>query len=106
MTLQVQERLAANVADALGRPAPPSDLGVATAAMAEEDATPDWPESLVRTSAYLTHPVFHRHRSETFGTEQCGVKRVSSTTSPRTHSSSTGSASGIRSGTIIVPPSF
>ena len=26
---------------------------------------PDWPEALVRTSEYLTHPVFHSHRSET-----------------------------------------
>ena len=35
------------------------------AAPAIEAAAPDWPEALVRTSAYLTHPVFHRHRSET-----------------------------------------
>jgi glycine dehydrogenase len=27
--------------------------------------TPGWPESLQRKSAYLTHPVFHRHHSET-----------------------------------------
>ncbi|GAA3614740.1 aminomethyl-transferring glycine dehydrogenase [Marihabitans asiaticum] len=26
---------------------------------------PDWPESLRRTSEYLTHPVFHAHQSET-----------------------------------------
>ncbi len=26
---------------------------------------PDWPEELVRTSGYLTHPVFSAHRSET-----------------------------------------
>ncbi|MGL4177197.1 MAG: aminomethyl-transferring glycine dehydrogenase [Dermatophilaceae bacterium] len=26
---------------------------------------PDWPAQLVRTSEYLTHPVFHAHRSET-----------------------------------------
>ena len=26
---------------------------------------PSWPEHLVRTSGYLTHPVFHEHRSET-----------------------------------------
>ena len=26
---------------------------------------PDWPETLVRRSAFLTHPVFDRHRSET-----------------------------------------
>ena len=28
-------------------------------------AAPDWPESLVRTSDYLTHPVFSAHHSET-----------------------------------------
>ncbi|WP_435198517.1 aminomethyl-transferring glycine dehydrogenase [Janibacter sp. GS2] len=27
--------------------------------------TPDWPAALLRTSEYLTHPVFHSHRSET-----------------------------------------
>ncbi|WP_068312719.1 aminomethyl-transferring glycine dehydrogenase [Janibacter anophelis] len=27
--------------------------------------TPNWPDHLVRTSEYLTHPVFHAHRSET-----------------------------------------
>ena len=27
--------------------------------------TPDWPSGLRRTSEYLTHPVFHSHRSET-----------------------------------------
>lgn len=27
--------------------------------------TPDWPSALLRTSEYLTHPVFHSHRSET-----------------------------------------
>jgi glycine dehydrogenase len=27
--------------------------------------TPDWPEALRRTSEYLTHPTFHRYRSET-----------------------------------------
>ena len=46
------------IAAALDRPAP-SDPAPAP------DAPPDWPEPLVRTSAYLTHPVFHRHRSET-----------------------------------------
>src|SRR5665647_115853 len=28
-------------------------------------AVPDWPEALRRTSEYLTHPTFHRYRSET-----------------------------------------
>ena len=46
------------IAAALDRPAP-------SAPDAAPDAPPDWPEPLVRTSAYLTHPVFHRHRSET-----------------------------------------
>ena len=46
------------IAAALDRPAP-------SAPAAAPDASPDWPEPLVRTSAYLTHPVFHRHRSET-----------------------------------------
>ena len=45
------------VAAALDRPAPPP--------AAAPDTAPDWPGALVRTSAYLTHPVFHRHRSET-----------------------------------------
>ena len=31
----------------------------------QELLEPDWPEHLVRTSEYLTHPVFHEHRSET-----------------------------------------
>ncbi len=46
------------IAAALDRPAPspPAPAPV---------ALPDWPEPLVRTSAYLAHPVFHRHRSET-----------------------------------------
>ena len=28
-------------------------------------AVPDWPQALRRTSEYLTHPTFHRYRSET-----------------------------------------
>ena len=31
----------------------------------QELLEPDWPQHLVRTSEYLTHPVFHEHRSET-----------------------------------------
>ena len=33
--------------------------------VAEPDASPTWPQQLVRTSDYLTHPVFHSHHSET-----------------------------------------
>ena len=51
-------RLLALFADAAGRPAPPP-------ADAPDAAAPDWPDALVRRSAYLAHPVFHRHRSET-----------------------------------------
>src|SRR5678815_1690202 len=29
------------------------------------EVTPSWGPALTRKSAYLTHPVFHRHRSET-----------------------------------------
>ncbi|HZX42121.1 MAG TPA: aminotransferase class V-fold PLP-dependent enzyme, partial [Myxococcaceae bacterium] len=36
----------------------------ATEVLASE-VTPSWGPSLTRKSAYLTHPVFHRHRSET-----------------------------------------
>jgi glycine dehydrogenase len=32
---------------------------------AAEAADPDWPAPLRRTTSYLTHPVFHSHRSET-----------------------------------------
>ena len=49
-------RIVSLLAAAVGRPAPPP---------AAAPDTPDWPEPLVRTSAYLAHPVFHRHRSET-----------------------------------------
>ena len=31
----------------------------------QPDAAPAWPQQLVRTSDYLTHPVFHSHHSET-----------------------------------------
>ena len=45
-------------AGALGRPAPTVDTGA-------PETRPDWPDALVRRSAFLTHPVFDRHRSET-----------------------------------------
>jgi glycine dehydrogenase len=45
-------------AKAMNRVAPPLDTEA-------PETTPDWPESLIRTSAFLTHPVFNRHRSET-----------------------------------------
>ena len=50
-------RIVSLLASALGRPAPPPGPAA--------DRAPDWPQPLVRTSPYLTHPVFHRHRSET-----------------------------------------
>lgn len=34
-------------------------------AMADKGVAPRWPQQLARSSAYLSHPVFHRHRSET-----------------------------------------
>jgi glycine dehydrogenase len=40
-----------------------ADAGTGAAAI--EGATPAIPDALRRTSDYLTHPVFHRHRSET-----------------------------------------
>jgi glycine dehydrogenase len=43
---------------AVGQPAP--DLESADAVV-----TPNWPEPLIRRSPFLTHPVFHRYRSET-----------------------------------------
>ena len=45
-------------AGALDRPAPSGDTTA-------PEATPDWPEALIRRSPFLTHPVFERHRSET-----------------------------------------
>ena len=57
-------RIAALIAAAAGRPAPPASTAPPASGDAP-DIAPDWPEPLVRTSAYLTHPVFHRHRSET-----------------------------------------
>ncbi|MGE0105596.1 MAG: aminomethyl-transferring glycine dehydrogenase, partial [Thiomonas sp.] len=34
-------------------------------AAAEKGVAPRWPQQLARVSAFLTHPVFHRYRSET-----------------------------------------
>lgn len=36
-----------------------------TPAVRAPRVTPDWPAALTRTTEYLTHPVFHSHRSET-----------------------------------------
>jgi glycine dehydrogenase len=41
------------------------DRAAPTVVDTAESVTPNWPESLIRRSAFLTHPVFHRHRSET-----------------------------------------
>ena len=49
------------VASALGADATASAQTVLHAA----PVTPEWPSELLRTSEYLTHPVFHEHRSET-----------------------------------------
>ena len=49
------------VASALGADATASAQTVLHAA----PVTPEWPSELLRTSEYLTHPVFHQHRSET-----------------------------------------
>ena len=45
-------------AGAMDRPAPSGDTTA-------PEATPNWPEALLRRSPFLTHPVFERHRSET-----------------------------------------
>ncbi len=50
----------AAVAVALGGAAKGEDRAVPA-----EPVSPQWPGALVRTSGYLTHPVFHEHRSET-----------------------------------------
>jgi glycine dehydrogenase len=39
--------------------------GMAVAVDVQPAQRPSWPEALQRTSAYLTHPVFNTHRSET-----------------------------------------
>ncbi len=46
------------VATAVDRPVPSVDTDTPS-------ATPDWPEPLCRRSAFLSHPVFSRHHSET-----------------------------------------
>ncbi len=38
--------------------------GPAAVAISDDASGPKWPAALVRTSAYLTHPVFNTHRSE------------------------------------------
>jgi glycine dehydrogenase len=45
-------------AGAMDRPTPTVDTSV-------PETTPNWPDGLVRRSAFLTHPVFDRYRSET-----------------------------------------
>ena len=45
-------------AAALGAEAPSVSMDV-------PDQAPEWSEGVQRTSAFMTHPVFHRHRSET-----------------------------------------
>ncbi|RWU83642.1 glycine dehydrogenase (aminomethyl-transferring) [Janibacter hoylei PVAS-1] len=54
----------AAVASAFGAQAGEVDLHEVDASHAPR-VSPAWPEQLVRTSEYLTHPVFHEHRSET-----------------------------------------
>jgi glycine dehydrogenase len=54
------EEVVSIFADAAGQPAPEVDLE--SAARALDDG---YPRELRRTSAYLTHPVFNTHRSET-----------------------------------------
>ena len=54
------DEILALAAAALDRPAP-----VPAAREDARDAAPSWPPRLTRRSPFLTHPVFHRHRSET-----------------------------------------
>ena len=56
---------AADVAEMVSLFAAVVDGEAPAVAMDVPDATPDWPDTLVRRSPFLTHPVFHRHRSET-----------------------------------------
>ena len=51
------------VARALG--AAGSDSSAPEVGATADRVTPTWPSALQRTSEYLTHPVFHAHRSET-----------------------------------------
>jgi len=46
------------LAEAMGQEQPIVEVGSVSSA-------PNWPSQLVRQSQYLTHPVFHRYRSET-----------------------------------------
>ena len=55
----------ADVAEIVGLFASAVDAEAPTVAMDPPDLAPGWPDGLVRTSAFLTHPVFHRYRSET-----------------------------------------
>src|SRR5439155_232434 len=52
-----REKATSNICTAQVLPSVVEDLGA--------KADPSIPESLHRTSSYLTHPVFHRYRSET-----------------------------------------
>ncbi len=56
---------AADVADILQLFAVAVDGDAPTVSMEVPDLAPDWPAPLTRTSSFMTHPVFHRHRSET-----------------------------------------
>ncbi|MCH7749002.1 MAG: aminomethyl-transferring glycine dehydrogenase [Acidobacteria bacterium] len=55
----------ADVAEILSVFAGAMDRPVPTVDTAAPEATPDWPDALIRRSPFLTHPVFDRHRSET-----------------------------------------
>ena len=55
----------ARVFDAESRPSGSTDSGPAAHVDADAEREPSIPDSLVRTSEFLTHPVFNTHRSET-----------------------------------------
>jgi glycine dehydrogenase len=59
-TLRDVRDIAAVFAAALERPAPN-----ATADVEDDLGAPDYPAALIRTSSFLTHPVFNTHHSET-----------------------------------------